>query len=155
MDALLRNIRDTTDRGNIQGIFPEVDFTCNGSLQGWVLGARWEGHEEYIELQIWRPSGDGVYTKVGYTTIIVNGPAKLYEYPLSTPLAFQAGDVLGYYQPEGSRSQLRLQFEHMGRQPQPGYYFTLTSPASGVVNIPPGAVSNDRFQTLVNVVTGI
>ena len=27
----------------------------------------------YIELQIWRPTGNGVYTEVGYTTINVPG----------------------------------------------------------------------------------
>ena len=154
MDALLGNIRDTIDGSNFQGIFPEVSFTCNGSIQRWVLGARWEGNEEYIELQIWRPSGDGVYTKIGYTTIIVNEPAELYEYPLSPPLAFQTGDVLGYYQPEPSRSQLRVRFEQEGRLPQRGYHYSdPTSPAS-VLNIPPGTVSDDRFQMLVNVVTG-
>ncbi|CAI8024209.1 hypothetical protein GBAR_LOCUS14077 [Geodia barretti] len=154
MDALLGNTGRTMDSGNFQGIFPEVSFTCNGSIQRWVLGAKWEGHdEEYIELQIWRPSGDGVYTKVGYTTIIVNGPAALYEYPVSPPLAFQAGDVLGYYQPQPSRSQLRVQLEQEGREPQLGYYYSgPTSPAS-VLNILPGSVSDDRFQILVNVVT--
>ena len=155
MDELLGNIRDTIDGGNYQGIFPEVSFTCNGSIQRWVLGAKWEGHEEFTELQIWRPSGDGVYTKVGYTTIIVNEPAALYEYPVSPPLAFQAGDVLGYYQPEPSRSQLRVRFEREGREPQLGYhYYGPTSPAS-VLNILPGSVSDDQFQILVNVVTGI
>ena len=155
MDALLGNLGDTTDSGNTQAIFPEVSFTCDGSIQRWVLGARWDGHEEYIELQIWRPTGNGAYTKVGYTTIIVNGPAALYVYVVSPPLAFQAGDVLGYYQPDPSRSQLRVRFEREGREPQLVYFYTdPTSPAS-VLNITATTVSNDIFQILVNVVTGM
>ena len=34
--------------------------------------------------------------------------AWLYQYPLSSPLAFQAGDILGYFQGASSMSQLRL-----------------------------------------------
>ena len=155
MDALLGNIRDPIDSSFTQAIFPEVSFTCNGSIQRWVLGARWEGHEEYIELQIWRPTGDGVYTKVGYTTIIVNEQEELYEYGVSPPLAFQTGDVLGYYQPEPSRSQLRVRFEQEGREPQLVYFYSdPTSPAI-VLNITARTVSNDIFQILVNVVTGM
>ena len=152
MDELLGNIRDTIDGGNYQGIFPEVSFTCNGSIQRWVLGAKWEGHEEFTELQIWRPSGDGVYTKVGYTTIIVNEPAALYEYPLSLPLAFQAGDALGYYQPEPSLSQLSLLFVEDGRENQLGYVYSTTGPANSL-NISSGFRSI-AFQLFVNVVTG-
>ena len=33
----------------------------------------------------------------------------LYQYPLSSPLSFQAGDILGYFM-----SQLTLQFEDVG-----------------------------------------
>ena len=155
MDALLGNIGDPIDSSNTQAIFPEVGFTCDGSIQRWVLGARWEGHDEYIELQIWRPTGDGVYTKVGNTTIIVNGPAALYDYVVSPPLTFQTGDVLGYYQPDPSRSQLRVQFENEGREPQLVYFYSHpTSPAS-VLNITARTVSNDIFQILVNVVTGM
>ena len=155
MDALLGNIGDRVDSSNTQAIFPEVSFTCDGSIQRWVLGARWEGHEEYIELQIWRPTGNGVYTKVGYTTIIVNEQEELYEYGVSPPLAFQAGDVLGYYQPDPSQSQLRVRFEPAGREPQLGYFYSdPTSPAS-VLNITARTVSNDIFQVLVNVVTGM
>ena len=44
------------------------------------FGARYEGHNRYIELQIWRPTGNGVYTKVGYTTIDATEEANLYEY---------------------------------------------------------------------------
>ena len=37
----------------------------------------------------------------------------LYQYPLSSPLPFQAGDILGYYQPATSTSQLGLYHEEV------------------------------------------
>ena len=68
--------------------------------------------ESYTELQIWRSSGNGSYTKVGSTKIIAdNNSTEFYEYPLFPPVSFQEGDILGYYQPSESRSQLGLQLE--------------------------------------------
>ena len=109
MDALLGNLGETFIDSNYQGLFPEVGFTCSGRLVAWVFGAHWQGHSQaFTELQIWRPVGeDGVYTKVGSTTIMTSeNQTDLYHYPLSSPLAFQAGDVFGYYQPPSDRSQL-------------------------------------------------
>ena len=78
----------------------------------------------FTELQIWRSSGDGSYTKVGSTTIDVTeeSATRLYQYPLNPPLPFQAGDILGYYQPRRSRSQLRLMLEYVGSNDHPLYY---------------------------------
>ena len=42
---------------------------------------------------------------------------QLYKYPLSSPLPFQEGDILAYYQPSRSRSQLGLQLQlHSGHK---------------------------------------
>ena len=41
--------------------------------------------------------------------MIEESTTELYQYPLSSPLRFQAGDILGYF-----GSQLRLQFENVG-----------------------------------------
>ena len=152
MDRLLGNIGTQAVANDFQVIYPEVGFTCSGSIQSWVFGAQWEGGESFFtELQIWRPTGNGVYTKVGYTTInTARSNSEFYEYPLSPPLAFQAGDVLGYYQP--SLSQLRLLLEQDGRESQVGYLYSRTTPAS-LLNI----ILGSRFSTLqlfVNVVTG-
>ena len=155
MDALVRNLGNNFNAsGNVQGIFPEVGFTCNGNIQSWVFGARYEGHEDQsIELQIWRPTGNGVYTKVGNTTIFTTEEGNLYETRLSSPLAFQAGDVLGYYQPELSQTKLRLRFERDGRYPQLAYFYPgATSPASEL-DIS-SRTSNSEFQIMVTVVTG-
>ena len=83
-----------------QAIIPGINFTCSGSVKSWTFGTQWKQDTDFIELQIWRPdSEDGSYTKVGSTTINVEekGQTELYQYPLSSPLHFQAGDILGYY----------------------------------------------------------
>ena len=158
MDRLLGNIGDRELGINLQGIFPEVGFTCNGSIQSWVFGGQWVGEDSFFpELQIWRPTGDdGVYTKVGYTTIMTEErDSEFYEYPLSSPLAFQAGDVFGYYQPDPDQSQWRVLFERNGRNPTLGYYYSVfTSPASQLnISVSP-EVRSSSFQLLVNMVTG-
>ena len=107
MDAVLgdygRVVHSPSDR---QAIFPGVNFTCSGSIQSWIFGAQWIGSTaSFTELQIWRSSGDGSYIKVGSTTIMTEeNTTELYYYPLSSPLPFQAGDILGYYQPNPQAS---------------------------------------------------
>ena len=113
MNAALGNYGTllTPSETSLQAIIPGINFTCAGSILSWTLGAEWWGAApELTELQIWRSSGDGSYTKVGSTTIMTEeNTTGLYQYPLSSPLPFQAGDILGYF-----RSQLRLQFENVG-----------------------------------------
>ena len=114
-----------------QAIFPGVNFTCNGSIQSWIFGAAMVGTatSSLPELQIWRSNGNRSYIKVGSTTVNVieeNAP-QLYHYPLSSPLPFQAGDILGYYQPDISQSQLRLLAEIDGQGWQLGYYISSDS----------------------------
>ena len=84
----------------VQGIIPEKNFTCSGSIESWIFGASWSESYTFVELQIWRPDSENrSYTKVGSTAIDVEeeGQTDLYQYPLSSPLHFQAGDILGYY----------------------------------------------------------
>ena len=134
-----------------QVIVPDTTFTCNGSILSWTFGARWEGNSEtFTELQIWRSSGDGSYTKVGSTTIMTEESAtRLYQYPLSSPLPFQAGDILGYYQPATLTSQLGLLYEGGAINT---YQVFLSSPANQF-NIATATFEN-RYQAMVGVETG-
>ena len=142
--------------GNYQGLFPEVNFTCSGTIQSWIFGAFKQNGPLLPELQIWRPDGgDGSYTKVESistnSTRITLVEEGLYQYPLSSPLHFQARDILGYYQPARINSQWLLRFEQEGRGRQMGYYYRRASAVSQL-NVT-GSVDN-RFQLFVNVVTG-
>ena len=54
---------------------------------------------------------------------------QLYQYTLTSPLPFQAGDILGYFQGSQSTSQLRLLFEIVGSD-YPLHYNIQDSPSS-------------------------
>ena len=102
-----------------QSIFPDITFNCSGEITKWVFAADWEGNSlAYTELQIWRKRGSrNVYDKVGGTTVRVRGRSntEIYEYVVDPPLAFQEGDILGYFQPSRVRSQLNLYLEESER----------------------------------------
>ena len=137
---------------SVQVLVPQIAFTCNGSILSWTFGARWEGNSEtFTELQIWRSSGDGSYTKVGSTTIMTEeNTTGLYQYPLSSHLPFQAGDILGFFQPATSTSQLGLYHEQVTATTFQVY--SLSSPASQF-NILTARLEN-RYQAMIGVETG-
>ena len=139
-----------------QAIVPGMNFKCSGSISSWTFGAGWHrsgNNESYTELQIWRSSGNGSYSKVGSTTIITEENTKLYEYPLSSPLPFQEGDILGYYLPSRSRSRLRLQF---GRRYGHRVYFTNdVNSSSNHLSIDHLDNTSTQFHPLISVETGM
>ena len=135
---------------NEQAITPNINFTCDGSILSWTFGAQWQGNFPiYNELQIWRSSGDGSYTKVGSTTLILGeNPTRLYRYTLTSPLSFQAGDILGYFQYSDSAYLL---FENV-TSGHPLYYVRQNSPSTLFTT---GSSSLfDGARMLVNVETG-
>ena len=70
---------------------------------------------------------------------------RLYQYPLSSPLAFQAGDILGYFRGASSMSQLRLLSEDVGSGHLQHFQNTAGNPVTQ---------SDDRYQPLIHVETG-
>ena len=151
MHAVLGNYGSLVDFDGVeQAVIPGINFTCSGNIESWTFGAGWEKDTDFIELQIWRPgSEDGSYTKVGNTTINVEeeGQTDLYHYPLSSPLHFQAGDILGYYR------QIRLITEYVrGGRP---HYVTRPSSAASQFNIyDPQTLYGDNFHVLISMMTG-
>ena len=105
-----------------QGIFPGMNFTCSGNIQSLIFGAKWTGgsNQSFPELQIWSLREPESYIKVRNALINVprENTSQLYWYNLTSPLAFKAGDILGYYQPDISTCQLALYFDH---QAEGGY----------------------------------
>ena len=123
----------------------------------------WIGNSESLQLQIWRPVNgiDEAYTLVESTTIITEeNTTKLYHYPLSSPLSFQEGDILGIFQPYGLHSQLILAYEYKEEKQedyQLGYYYVSDSDSSFIpfsqLNINE-LYSTRNIHTIVNVITG-
>ena len=100
------NINRVVVRDQQQRVFPNITFTCNGSITKWIVGAgTGGGSSPPSELQIWRKSGSD-YTKVGSTQLTAlhstTSGLNVYEYILSSPLGFQEGDLLGVYQRDDS-----------------------------------------------------
>ena len=119
------------NRDRQQRIIPRINFTCDGAITKWIVTGRWNDggmRDWYPDLQIWRSTGTNMFTKVGNTTLRVEGGSDsvtYYEYNLTIPLNFQAGDVLGIFQQDRGRSRLRVYFLS-GVGPR-NYYETLTS----------------------------
>ena len=159
MDLILGNEGTLPYGHNYRVIFPEVVFTCNGTIQSWIFGALWIGVTESLQLQIWRPvnGNDEAYTLVESTTIITEeNTTQLYHYHLSSPLSFQAGDILGIFQPYYLDSQLVLAYEYKEQEDyQLGYYYTSESPFSPFTYFNISGRSGTReFNMFVNVITG-
>ena len=121
------------NRDKQQRIIPHINFTCDGAITKWIVAGKWndgERHDWYPDLQIWRSSGASMFTKVGNTTLQVEGGSDImtyYEYNLTTPLDFQTGDVLGIFLPDKGKNRLRVYFQS-GVGPQ-NYYETLARDA--------------------------
>ena len=111
--ALNVNINDVRRRDNQQRLFPDITFTCNGSITKWIVGGTAENGASLPELQIWQNIGKNSYTKTKFSLIpssaIFNN--NVAEYTLSTPLEFQEGDILGVYQPRQQNSALVVYYQ--------------------------------------------
>ena len=64
---------ETEDRRQV--VIPDINFSCNGTITRWIVGAKWEGNiDTYTELQIWRrTSTTNQYMKVNGISIMVSG----------------------------------------------------------------------------------
>ena len=101
-------------RNRAQRIIPSLNFTCDGAISKWIIRAQWNrGGTAFPDLQIWRSSsGNGVYTKVGNTTLSATSwnSSSLYKLAVKPSLPFQRGDVLGIFQPSRQLSRLRIHY---------------------------------------------
>ena len=114
MDTLLTPPDDLRFRDQAQRIIPSLNFTCDGAVSKWIIRAQWNGGgTAFPDLQLWRSSsGNGVYTKVGNTTLSATSQtsSSVYELAVRPSLPFRRGDTLGIFQPSSSRSRLRIHY---------------------------------------------
>ena len=107
---LIHEVRLLTNRR--QYIYPEMKFSCNGSVTKWIYGAVDQNRAagDLPELQIWHQTGPNSYNKQGSSLVIANstGNLNVHEYYPVTPLEFQEGDIVGVHVPRDSSSQLWL-----------------------------------------------
>ena len=105
-------ISDSRSRDRRQFLYPELKFSCNGSVTKWIYGAvDMSGTGELPEIQIWRQTDTDTYTKQTFSRVSANETepgTNIHEYYPETPLEFQEGDILGYFQPDEDDSQIVL-----------------------------------------------
>jgi len=138
MDSLLALSVDGLERRNrAQRIIPSLNFSCDGAINKWIVRAQWGNRgTAFPDLQIWRSSsGNGVYTKVGNTTLYASesNSSSLYEMAVRPSLPFQRGDVLGIFQPSAQLSRLRIHYRAGSGNPR---NFVFRPPAASSVTEP-------------------
>ena len=107
------NINDVRFRSSEQRLFPNITFTCNGSITKWIVGAEPSNNGQLKpELQIWRRISLDTYTKISFSFLTPNVTSypNVHEYIPNPPLEFQEGDILGVYQPT-TAEELRVYYQ--------------------------------------------
>ena len=98
-----------------QRIIPDITLKCNGSITQWIMKGEWTSggqRTSFPHLQIWRETSTDTYVRIGSTEIAAQTESvtEVYMYPVEPPLPFQAGDVLGIFQPAQQRSLLSVYY---------------------------------------------
>ena len=103
-----------------QRIIPGISFNCSGAITAWTIGAEWRtggSHDFFPHLQIWRSTScaTNTFVLVGDVELFVAGERQRGNYVFSgtpdPPLEFEAGDILGIFQPRESRSRVRVYYD--------------------------------------------
>ena len=99
MDKVLRIIRSRRVDDENQYLYPEVVFSCNGTVTKWIYGGIRRQQDSLTELQIWRQLGPNNYIKIGSSSVNAGTMigTNLYEFIPQTPLEFQEGDIFGLH----------------------------------------------------------
>jgi len=100
-----------------QGLFPDIRFMCPGNLTRWTLVANpVGGGTRYPEVHVWRRDGiSNTFTRFKRNKLSEDSPSptsRVYEAIRDPPLQFEAGDVLGVYNP--TVPALTLQYQKQG-----------------------------------------
>lgn len=107
-------IGSVTSRDISQTLIPKIGFTCSGNLSRWtVVGSSVRGGLHSPELQVWRPTGQGLnYNKQSGTKIRTssNSPAPhVYQVEVIPPFSFLEGDIFGLFTPATPTITLKFQ----------------------------------------------
>ena len=101
-------------RGEKQRLFPNITFTCIGSITKWIVGVKIKNAGDSLpELQIWRNTGEISYTKANFSLLpsTSTNSNNVAEYTPNPPLEFQEGDILGVYQPKEGESAVVVYYQ--------------------------------------------
>ena len=137
-----------------QQISPEMNFTCDGMITKWIIGADFIMNQDlYPEFQIWRNVRDRVYIKIHSTSTIQFFPSLsdgTYVFDYFAPIPVKSGDILGILIPPGDSSKLRLR----SAATTPPQYFIKTDGTDtqfDEIDIDQPSVSSSMYLPLVTV----
>ena len=142
-------------------LIPDQNFTCNGTITSFLLGIDIRtGETLYPQVQIWRRTNSPSireYMKVDFEEIRLDpgsfSPSGVFEYPLSTPMNFQNGDILGVWQPRQRDSIVRIFYSENDNNAPSTY--RLGGATNDVYNIDNGFSSTQDELILISPVAGI
>ena len=95
-----------------QRIYPGIQFTCNGAITKWTIGAFDIIFNSVPELQVWRLVGEN-YIKVSSSLFRPNetNNQNIHVFYPKQALEFQSGDIFGVHTPNDFTSDLSLLFQ--------------------------------------------
>ena len=113
--------RSDLSEGNfVQWIFPNIRFTCNGSITSWKLRVDTTTMESDAvqrpipQLSTWRArrlfEGDTAFMRNSTTNESLSSVMRegsVYEYVLSSPIPVQSGDIVGIKMPSNATERRR------------------------------------------------
>ena len=150
-----------TIRDRRQQISPEMNFTCNGTITKWIIGASFfdVNRHLYPELQVWRNIGKDTYVKISGTYIFLPfadlSDRMYYEYSGFTPIEVQTGDILGVFTPDDYYSRIFLLSEGGSNRPAQYYHYfsdsTLSSSNIDVIDIENNMTRATNYHPMVSV----
>ena len=118
---LIQTSQEIQDRS--QYIYPEMKFTCNGTITKWIYGGVQQTSGTMLpELQIWRQLGTDNYNKIGSSLVTADTSisTNLYEFIPQTPLEFQEGDIFGVHIPRKVQGNNNLHSLSLNEQKESG-----------------------------------
>lgn len=97
-------------------IIADSTFNCTGELTSMIIGVEVRRADLlrsfYPKVQLWRPGEPGKLNRVASVDIVLTpddfSPSGIYQFNFSSPLTVLKGDVLGIYQPQHTRSRVRV-----------------------------------------------
>ena len=112
--VLIYSVRETRDNERLR-VLSSMNFSCNGNISRWTFVARRRDGDQYPRFQLWRRNGSDRYERVYESntdnsrfTTADNSGLTIAEYVPLAPIPFQAGDVLGVYQPDSNDNRLSV-----------------------------------------------
>ena len=144
-------------------LFPDITFTCNGSIVGWRLAAIDHTGGGRPELSVWRRrNSDDQFAKmagqrIDSCTVVQSSrtlgasTVMIHENILNPPIPFEAGDVLGVLFLSNVASYIPLLYNVTGSGGLVSYYRSAKgSPPGDTFTLTANAVTQDTLFPLIS-----